>query len=130
MEFQGHLHALVVRHLVAVPVTQDDLPDCHVANEHLVEVATLAMSLSTRADRRCEVERSQLLDDVGHVVVEVTADDYRSVGVLPDDVSDNFRDSHGPLLQVLLLSWMKIAVENLDIVVAELQLGPTEICSE
>ena len=88
------------------------------------------MSLSTRADCRCKVERSQLLDDVCHVVVKVTTDDYRSVGVLPDDVSDHFRDSHSSLLQVLLLSWMKIAIENLDIVVAELQLGPTEICSE
>ena len=120
----------MVRHLVAVPLTQDDLPDCHVANEHLVEVATLAMSLSTRADCRCKVERSELLDDVVHVVVKVTTDDYRSVGVLPDDISDNFRDSHSSLLQVLLLSWMEIAIENLDIVVAELQLGPTEISSE
>ena len=120
----------MVRHLVTVPLTQDDLPDCHVANEHLVEVATLAMGRSTRTDCRCEVERSQLLDDVCHVVVKVTTDDYRSVGVLPDDISDNFRDSHSSLLQVLLLSWMKIAIENLDIVVAELQLGPTEICSE
>ena len=94
----------MVRHLITVPLTQDDLPDCHVANEHLVEVATLAMSLSTRADCRCEVERSQLLDDVCHVVVEVTTDDDRSVGVLPDDVSDDFRDSHSPLLQVLLFS--------------------------
>ena len=120
----------MVRQLVTEPVTQDNLPDCHVANEHLVKVATLAMSLSTRADCRCKVERSQLLDDVCHVVVKVTTDDYRSVGVLPDDISDNFRDSHSSLLQVLLLSWREIAVENLDIVVAELQLGPTEICSE
>ena len=120
----------MVRHLVAVPLTQDDLPDCHVANEHLVEVATLAMSLSTRADCRCKVERSQLLDDVCHVVVKVTTDDYRSVGVLPDDVPDDFRDSHSSLLQVLLFSRMEIAVEDLDIFVAELQLGPTEICAE
>ena len=120
----------MVRHLIAVPLTQDDIPDCHVTNEHLVEVATQAMGLSTRADCRCEVERSQLLDDVCHVVVEVTTDDYRSVGVLRDDVSDDFRDSHSSLLQVLLFSWMEIAVENLDVVVAELQLGPAEICSE
>ena len=120
----------MVRHLVAVPLTQDDLPNCHVANEHLVEVATLAMSLSTRADCRCKVKRSQLLDDVTHVVVEVTTDDYRSVGVLSDDVSDDFKDSHSSLLQVLLFSWMEIAIENLDIVVAELQLGLAEICSE
>jgi hypothetical protein len=120
----------VVRHLVAVPLTQDDLPESHVANEHLVEVATLAMSLSTRADCRCNVERSQLLDDVCHVVVKVTTDDYRSVGVLPNDVSDDFRDSHSSLFQVLLFSRMEIAIENLDVLVAELQLGPAEIGAE
>ena len=54
------------------------------------------------------------------MVVKVTTDDYRSVGVLPNDVSDDFRDSHSSLFQVLLFSRMEIAVENLDIVVAEL----------
>ncbi len=120
MEFQGHLHALVVRHLVTVPVTQDDLDDCHVANEHSVEVATLAVTLSTRSDCRCNDKRSQLLDDVVHVAVKISTDHYLGVGVLPDDVSDDFRDSHSSLLQVLLISWMEIAVENLDIVIAEL----------
>ncbi len=103
---------------LSVPITQSDFPNCHVANEHLVEVATLAMSLSTWADCGCEFERSQLLDSVIHVVVEVTTDDYRVVGVLPDDFYDDFRDSHGSLLQVLLFSWMEVAIENLDIVVA------------
>jgi hypothetical protein len=64
------------------------------------------------------------------VVVKVTTDDYRSGEVLPDDFSDDFRDSHSSLLQVLLFFRMEIAIENLDIVVAELQLGPTEIRSE
>ena len=105
---------------VAVPRTQVDFPECHVPCEHLVEVSALAMSLSTRADCRCKVERSQLLDDVCHVVVKVTTDDYRSIGVLFDDVPRNFCHSHGPLLQVLLFSGLEIAVQNLDILVTEL----------
>ena len=54
------------------------------------------------------------------MVVEVTINDYRSIGVLPEDVSDDFRDSYSSLFQVLLFSRMEIAVENQDIVVAEL----------
>ena len=105
---------------VAVPITQSDFPDFNVPCEHLVEVATLAMCLSARIYRRGETEWPQLLDDVTHVVVEVTTNDDRSIGVLSDNVSDNLSDSDGPVLQVLLFSRLEIAIENLDIVVAEL----------
>ena len=115
----------MVGHRVAVPLTQDDLPDFHVPHEHLVEVATLAMGFETRVDRQCKVERGQLLDDVAHVVVEVTTDDDRSMWVLPDDVPRDFRYPFGPLLQVLLFPWLEIAVEDLDVLVTQFQLGPT-----
>ncbi len=68
-----------------------------------------------------------MLDDIGHVVVEVTTNDYRSIGVLHDDVPNHFCHSHRSLLQVLLLSRLEIAVQHLNIVIAELQLGPTEV---
>jgi hypothetical protein len=61
------------------------------------------------------------------VVVKVTTYDYRSAGVLSNDVPDDLGHSHGPLFQVLLFSGFEIAVENLDIVITQLQLGPTEI---
>jgi hypothetical protein len=89
----------------------------------------LTMCLSARVYRRGEAECPQLLDDVTHVVVEVTTNDDRSVGVLSDNVSDNMSDSDRPVLQVLLFSWLEIAVENLDVFVAELQLSPTEECA-
>jgi hypothetical protein len=85
------------------------------------------MSLNTRLHCSSETERPQLLDDVSHVVVEVTTNDYRSIGVLFDDVPHHFCHSLCYLLQVLLLSRLEIAVQNLDIVVAELQLAPAEI---
>ena len=88
------------------------------------------MCLSARVYRRGEVERPQLLDDVSHVVVEVTTYDYRSAGVLPDDVSDDLCHSYCSVFQVLLFSWLEIAVENLNVLVAELQLSPTEECPE
>ena len=115
---------------VTVPITQSDFPDLHVPREHLVEVATLAMCLSARVFSRGEVEGPQLLDDVSHVVVKVTTHDYRSAGVLPDYVSDDLRHSCCPVFQVLLFSWLEIAVENLNVFVAELQLSPTEECPE
>ena len=115
---------------VTVPITQSDFPDFNVPCEHLVKVATLAMCLSAWVHSGGEVERPQLLDDVSHVVVEVTTYDYRSAGVLSDDVSDDLRHSRCPVLQVLLFSWLEIAVENLNVLVAELQLSPTEECPE
>jgi hypothetical protein len=87
-------------------------------------VATLAMGFETRVDCQCKVERRQLLDDEPHVVVEVTTYDDRSMRVLPDDVSRDFRYPFGPLLQVLLFPWLEIAVEHLHILVAQFQLGP------
>ena len=86
----------------------------------------MTMCLSARVYRRGEAEWPQLLDDVAHVVVEVTTDDDRSIGVLSDNVSDNLSDSDGPVLQVLLLSRLEITIENLDILAAQLQLGPAE----
>ena len=117
----------MVGHRVTVLLTQDDLPDFHVPREHLVEVATLAMSFETRVDRQCKVERGQLLDDVAHVVVEVTTDDNRSMRVLPDDISGDFRYPLSPLLQVLLFPRLEVAVEDLDILITQFQLGPAEV---
>ena len=88
------------------------------------------MSLSAGVDSRVKAEWSQLLDDVSHVVVEVTTYDYRSSGVLPDNVSGDLDHPFGSLLQVLLFSRLEIAVENLNVLVAELQLGPTEISAK
>ena len=130
MEFQGGLNALVVRDLVTVPRAQDYFPECHVANEHLVEVAALAVGFSAGVDCRSETEVPQLLDDIRHVVIEVTTDDDRSAGVLLDDVPHDLGDSDSPVLKILLLSRLEIAVKNLDIVVAELQLGPAEESSQ
>jgi len=112
---------------VTVNRTQVDFPECHIPFEHLVEMSTLAMSLSTRLHCSSETERPQLHDDVSHVVVKVTTNDYRSIGVLLDDVPYHFSYSHRSLLKVLLLSRLEVAVENLNIVVAKLQLSPTKV---
>ena len=110
----------MVGDIIVVPITQVDFPERHVPNEHLVEMSTLAMSLSARVKCSSETQGSQLLGDVSHVIVKITTDDYRSIGILFDDVPRNFSHSHGPLSQVLLFSGLEKAVENLDIIVAEL----------
>jgi hypothetical protein len=61
------------------------------------------------------------------VVVKVTTDDYRSSWVLPDNVPGDLDHPLGSLFQVLLFTRLKIAVENLNVFVAELKLSPTEI---
>jgi hypothetical protein len=120
----------MIRDFVTVPITQSDFPDFHIPSEHLVEMSTLAMCLSDWVYRRGEAEWRQLLDDVTHVVVKISTYNYRSAGVLSDDFSNDLRYSCCPVLQVLLFSWFEIAVENLNVLVAELQLSPTEECPE
>ena len=71
-----------------------------------------------------------MLDDVSHVIVKITADDYRSSGVLPDDVPGDLDHPFSSLLQVLLFSRLEITIENLDVLVAELELSPTEISAK
>ena len=78
------------------------------------------MSLSARIECGSETQGSQLLGDVSHVSVKVTTYDYRSIGILLDDVPRNFCHYHGPLPQVLLFSGLEVAVQNLDVLVAEL----------
>jgi hypothetical protein len=105
----------VIRDFVTVTITQDDFPDFNVPRKHLVEVATLPMCLRAWVYRRGEVEWPQLLDDVCHVVVKISTYDYRSVGVLFDDVSDNLCQSCCSVLQVLLFSLLEITTKYLDV---------------
>ena len=72
----------------------------------------------------------KLLYDEVHVVVEIATDDNRSIWVLFHDIPYDIGDSLRAVLQVLLVSRLEVAVENLDVLVAELQLGPTEECPE
>jgi hypothetical protein len=90
-------------------------------------MSTLFVGLSAGFECASEIQGPQFLYDVSHVVVKVTTYDYRSIGVLSDDISGDLDHPFRSFLQVLLFSWLQIAVENLDIFVAELQLGPTEI---
>ena len=85
------------------------------------------MCLSAGFECASEIQGPQFLNDVSHVVVKVTTYDYRSIGVLSDNVSGDFNHPFSSLFQVRLFSRLKIAVENLHILVAELQLSPTEI---
>ncbi len=91
-------------------------------------MSTLVVSLSAWIECGRETKGPQLLSDVSHVVIEITTYDYRSIGVLPDNVSDNLRHSCCSVLQVLLLSRLEITVKNLNVLVAEFQLSPTEVC--
>jgi hypothetical protein len=120
----------VVGDVFPVLRVHDGCPDFHVADEHLVEVATLTMRLGPTRYRRLEVVLRQSLTHRHYVIVEITAHDDWCVGVLFDDILYDVQDSLGSVSQVLLFSRVEIAVENLDIRVSQLQLGPTEICPE
>ena len=85
----------MIRHLFTVPRAHDDIPDCHVPSEHLIEMAAKSVRLSALFQSRCELHRPELLDDEVHVIVKVTTDDDRSIRVLlhniPDDICDSPR---------------------------------------
>ena len=82
-------------------------------------MSTQFVSLSAGFECASEIEWPQLLNDVSHVIVKITANDYRSIG--SGDLNHPFRS----FLQVLLFSGLEIAVENLDILSSELELSPT-----
>ena len=85
------------------------------------------MGLSSRFECASKIQGPQFLNDISHVIFKVTTDDYRSIGVLSDNVSGDFNHPFSSHSQVGLFARLKIAVENLHILVAELQLSPTEI---
>ena len=86
MEFERDSNATVIRHLFAVPRAHDDIPDCHIPSEHLIEMAAKSVGFGALLQCRGELHRSQLLDDEVHVVVEVATDDDRSIWVLFRDI--------------------------------------------
>jgi hypothetical protein len=59
-----------------------------------------------------QTPEGQLLDEEVHLVVEVTTNNYRSVEILMDDISDDTSYSLRLIVKVLLLTWLKVAVEN------------------
>ena len=63
------------------------------------------------------------------MVVEVATHDDRGMRVLLGDVPGDVDNLPRSILQVLLLSWLDVAVEDLDSVSADLQLGPAEMRS-
>ena len=85
------------------------------------------MSLSAWVHSRGEIEWPKLFDDASHVVVKVKTYDNRSIGVLWDDASSDFNHPFSSLFQVRFFTELKIEVENLNVLVAELELSPTKI---
>ena len=61
------------------------------------------------------------------MVVEVTTDNDQSIGVLTNDISNDIGDSLCSLTEFLLVTWLKVAVQNLDVGAAHLYLGPAQI---
>ena len=61
------------------------------------------------------------------MVVEVPTDDDRDMRVLPGDVFGDIDDPFGTVLQLLLFSWLDVAVEDLYSVGTDLQLCPAQV---
>ena len=120
----SHLQTFVVRDVIVVVPTDHSIHQLDVASDHLVQVTTLPMGLRATCNRRCEVALCQCLTHHRDVVVEVATDDDWGMRVLLDDVLGNLDHSLGAVFELLLLSWLDVAVEDLDDVVGDIQLRP------
>ncbi len=76
------------------------------------------MSLNTGVDSRVEAEWSQSLNDISHVVVEVTTYENRSGGVLTYDVSCDLNHPFRSLFHVLLFARMEINTNSVILISA------------
>ena len=74
-----------------------------------------------------KVASCQGLTHHSDVVVEVPTDDDRGVRVLPGDVLGDIDNSFGAVFQLLLLSWLDVAVEDLHSVGTDFQLCPAQV---
>ena len=64
------------------------------------------------------------------MVVEVTADHNRGVGVLSEDVPDYLKDPQRPVLVVEALTILQVEVEDLYLDVTGGQPGPAEVVAQ
>ena len=87
------------------------------------------MGLGSTLYRRGEVASRQGLTHHRDVVVEVPTDDNRGMRVLFDDVLGDIDYLLRSVLQLLLIPWLDVAVEDLDHMVGDLQLGPAQVCT-
>ena len=107
---------------IKVFVTDDGVHCVYVASEHLVKVAALAVRLVAIWYCRCKVIVCECLADLHDMVVEVATDHDWRVRILLGDVLGDLDDSPCSILQFFLLSWLQVAVENLNSVATDLQL--------
>ena len=87
------------------------------------------MSLSATCNCWSKVSSRQGLTHHRDVVVEVATDDDGCMWVLLDDVLSDINYLLRSVLQLLLLPWLDVAVEDLDQMVGDLQLGPAQVCT-
>ena len=85
------------------------------------------MGLGAALNCRCEVVLHQCLTHHRNVVVEVPTNDDMGMWVLPGDVFGDIDDPFGMVLQLLLFSWLDVAVEDLYSVGTDLQLCPAQV---
>ena len=84
----------------------------------------MSMGLLATCNRRCKVALCECLTNRRDVVAEFATDDDWGMRVLLDDVLGDLDHSHSTVFELLLFSWLDVAVEDLDDVITDLQLGP------
>ena len=128
-KFHSHLQTLVVRDVIVVVIANYCICDFQVTSEYLVKVSSLSMSLCATWYCWGKVASCQGLTHHRDVVVEVPTDDDRGMRVLFDDILGDIDYLLRSVLQLLLFPCLNVAVEDLDHMVGDLQLGPAPVCT-
>ena len=119
---QNDFQHLVVRDVLHVVLTNGAARGHHVPHEDLVQLSSLLVCLRALLEDASEAILPKLPCEGRELSVEVAADDDWGMRVLIDDVLGDLDHSPGTVLELLLLSWLDVAVEDLHDVVADLQL--------
>ena len=117
---QSYLQTIVVRDVVVVVAADYCFHHIEITSLHLVKVPTLSMGLGASLNGRCEVVLNKCLTHHRNVVVEVATDNDRGIRVLLDDVFGDIHNLLRSFLQLLLLPWLNVAVEEVDGMVGDL----------
>ena len=120
LQLEKDFEALVICHSTVKAIIDQRIGNVNPSSEDLVQVSTQLVGDSALVNSVLKLQDIQLSVDVVDVIVEVTTHDNRSAGVLSNDVPDDINDPHCPFFEVLLVPWLEVTVENLDIYVAQL----------
>ena len=109
-------------------LSYNGIHDGYVPCPQLVKMVALSVGYRTLSECRSESRSHQLQVDLGHLPIQVTSDDDLGLCILPDDALHEADDCLRSLHHEAFLSRFQVYVEYVDLLPAQGNLGPVEVC--